>query len=71
LEGVVCRVLPLVDLEEAGLGYMTMSEVISSGLYLWHRRVEPMAYCEKCEVIVLDEKEHMSKFGHRVLKLLY
>jgi hypothetical protein len=63
--------LPLVDLEEAALRYMTMSEVISSRLGLWSRRDEPMVYCEKCEVIVVDEKKHESKLGHRPLKLLY
>jgi hypothetical protein len=29
-----------------------------------------MAYCEKCEAIVLDEK-HERELGHRSLKLLF
>ena len=70
LEGVVRRVLPLVNLEGAALRHMTTPEAIPSGLDLWHRRIEPMSYCEKCEEIVLDEKKH-SKLGHRTLKLLY
>jgi hypothetical protein len=34
LEGIEWRVLPLVDLAEAALTYVTMSEVISSRLGL-------------------------------------
>jgi hypothetical protein len=30
-----------------------------------------MVYCEKCEVIIVDEKKHELEFGHRPLKLLY
>ncbi len=71
LEGIECRVLPLVNLAEAALRCMTMSEVISSRLYLCYWRVEPMVYCEKCEVVVLDEKKHKSELGHRPLSLLY
>ena len=71
LEGIECRVLPLVNLTEAALRCMTMSEVISSRLELWYWRVEPMVYCEKCEIVVLDDEKHKSELGHRPLKLLY